>query len=38
MTNKEEYFEPLFEVIKLDDTNIITCSGPWEEIDHPIVW
>lgn len=41
MKGKKNYSKPEIEVISLLKTNIITCSGPWEEIEHeldPNVW
>ena len=33
---KKKYEKPTIEIIKLNDTNIITCSVPWEEFDDDI--
>ena len=34
----QEYVKPDFEIIYLQDVDIITCSIPIEEIEDDIVW
>lgn len=31
--DKKKYEKPEMELIKLNDTNIVTCSIPWEDYD-----
>lgn len=38
MKDKKNYQKPQIEVINLSSTDIITCSGPWEEIEEEVVW
>ena len=34
----KEYTKPEIEIIDLKEIDIITCSDPFEEIDHDVVW